>query len=189
RTSTSRTLPAGSRRALEAVVSRSLTRSAVAASALVLGIVLAGCGGSSGGSGAVATQGSNGSQSTPSTGSGGGGNGIESESVEQIATDVRNAVASASSVQMAGTTAEGALKATIGKTAADVTLTEPDKGTVEVKFVGSDYYIKADKAFWAGQVNPSAAAMLGGKWVKVPTTAAATFKSFLNLDSVSKDSF
>jgi hypothetical protein len=90
---------------------------------------------------------------------------------------------------MAGTTSEGAIKATIGKSAADATLTEKGKGTVEVRAVGSDYYIKADKAFWAAQVNPAAAAVLGSKWVKVPTAAAATFKSFLNMDAVSKDSF
>lgn len=159
-----------------------------AAGVVVLALVVAACGGSSGGSGgsgAVATKAS--ASSTP--GSQVGGNGIESKSVDEIATEVRAAVASASSVHMTGTTSEGAIVATIAKAGADVRITMPGTGAVQVRAVGSAYYMKADKTFWASQVNPAAAAMLAGKWVKVPTSAAASFKSFLNLGDVSKDSF
>ena len=165
-------------------MSRPLTIASHAARAVcvvALGVVLAACG-SAGPSGAGTTH-------TATQGSESGGNGIENKSVDEIATAVRAAVASASSVHMAGTTSDGAMVATIGKTGADVQVTVPGKGVVQVRAVQSAYYIKADKAFWASETNPAAAAMLAGKWVKVPTSAADSFKSFLNLQDLSKDAF
>ena len=141
-----------------------LSVAAVAAAA-----VLAACGGSSGG--------------------GGSSNGIASKSAAQIVTSVAKATQGLSSVHIFGSIVEGGQSVSlnltlVSKKGATGTLSEQGL-SFKITAVGNAVYIQGSKAFWTKFGGAAAAALLDGKWLKVPASNSQ-FGEFDSLTSSTK---
>jgi hypothetical protein len=137
-------------------------RSFLAATVLVLALLVAGCGGGS-------------SSNTTTTNSSSGGNGLASEPAVQVLAATVKAADSASSLHLGGTVSSG--KNPIG---IDLSIAKGNGATgsmtlnghkVDLVIVGKNGYMKGDGSFWkqfGGSAGATIAQLLQGKWLKFP---------------------
>jgi hypothetical protein len=149
-----------------------------AVSSLALATVLAvsACGGSS----------SNSSSSEPSKPT---SNGVEKLTAKAIVDKAEAAAKKASSVHISGeATSSGetfGIDMRVSSTKGAQGHIELGGARIEVLRIGTDAYIKADKAFWGQLGDPAVAAKLADKYVKGSTTDAQ-FKAFLDFTDITK---
>jgi hypothetical protein len=141
--------------------------------AVAAAVVLAACGGSSGGS----------------SSGGGSSNGIASKSPEQIVAAVAKASQGLSSVHIHGSIVSGGQPVSL-----DLTLVTKKGATgslsasglsFKITAVGNAIYLQGSSAFWSKFGGSAAAALLDGKWLKVPASNSQ-FGEFSALTNSSK---
>jgi hypothetical protein len=134
--------------------------------AVVAGAAVAGCGGSSTSS-----------------------NGLESKSPEQILAATKAAASKAASVHVAGSIINEKKPISLDM---ELVAGKGAKGHLTLEGLGFDiieveraFYMKGSKAFYEKVAGPSAAQLLQGKWLKVPTTGGE-FASLAQLTNLSR---
>jgi hypothetical protein len=109
-------------------------------------------------------------------GGGSSSNGIASRSADEILASTRSAALAASAVHVKGSLKESGKPLKI-----DLKLVSPDKATgslaegsesFQLIRVGTNIYIKGSKAFYRSIGGPSAAQLLGGRWLKGPSSGS-----------------
>ena len=143
--------------------------STVALLALIASVALAGCGGSS-------------SSSSSS-------NGLESKSPEQILAAAKAAASRAASVHVSGSIFNEKKPISLDM---ELVAAKGAKGHLAVEGLGFDivevekaFYLKGSNAFYEKVAGASAAQLLQGKWLKVPTTGGE-FASLAQLTNLSR---
>ncbi len=107
-------------------------------------------------------------------GGGGSSNGIASKSPDQIVAAAKSAVASVSSVHVAGTVSSSGTKVTLNL---NLVNGKGGKGSAaqnglgfQIVTIGQEVYINGSPAFWRATAGAAAAQLLAGKWLKAPAT-------------------
>jgi hypothetical protein len=113
-------------------------------------------------------------------------NGVERLTAEQILARTRAAALSASSVRATGTMGATKVDLLVGPDSARLTLSQHGE-TAVVLHAGGAYYIKGDRAFWSKEVSPRAAALLAGRYVKVPASKVTDFAVFMSYPRFVRD--
>lgn len=139
---------------------RLLSRLAPVIAVVAMAAALTGCGGSTT-NGAV-------SQAAPTA------NGVESLGADEILATVKKTANNQSSVYLVGKGGQGsdalALDLRVRKGGGSTGSIELGGDKLQLITTGSEIYIKADKEFWAKNVNAAAAEVIGNRWLKAPAS-------------------
>jgi hypothetical protein len=122
-------------------------------------------------------------------GSGASSNGLESKSPEQILAAAKQAAGSAASVHVAGSIINEKKPISLDM---ELVAGKGAKGHLALEGLGFEiievehaFYLRGSNAFYTKVAGPAAAALLQGKWLKVPTTSGE-FASLAQLTNLSR---